>query len=57
MLSTTLIDVLKANEDYRLFYFASPSKSQVGEGIAADSYDAYIGTDPSPRNRRYQRKV
>lgn len=47
MLSTTLIDVLKANEDYRLFYFASPSKAKLAEGIAADSYDAYIGTDPS----------
>ncbi|MDL2256519.1 SusD/RagB family nutrient-binding outer membrane lipoprotein, partial [Parabacteroides sp. OttesenSCG-928-K15] len=47
MLSTTLIDVLKANEDYRLFYFAAPSTSRLNDGVAADSYDAYIGTDPS----------
>ncbi|MDR0429967.1 MAG: SusD/RagB family nutrient-binding outer membrane lipoprotein [Tannerellaceae bacterium] len=47
MLSTTLIDILKANEDYRLFYYAAPAEFKLDEGVPADSYDAYIGTDPS----------
>lgn len=46
MLSTTIIDVLKGNEDYRLFYYAAPAKSKIAEGIQTDSYDAYVGTDP-----------
>ncbi len=47
MISITIIDVLKAYEDYRLFYYARPSDKSAEEGIPEDSWDAYVGTDPS----------
>lgn len=46
MLSTTIADPLKAAEDYRLFYFANPIPS-IAEEKGEDSFDAYIGVDPS----------
>lgn len=49
MISTTVIDVLKEQQDYRLFYFAQPAPAKLAEGVAADSWDAYVGTDPSDR--------
>lgn len=49
MLSTTVIDVLKEQHDYRLFYFAKPAPAKVAEGISDDSWEAYVGTDPSER--------
>lgn len=50
MLSITLIDVLKQFKDYRLFYYAEPAEAKLKEGIAGDSWDAYIGVDPSDSN-------
>lgn len=47
MVSTTVVDLLKEYEDYRLFYYANPAKAKIDAGIAEDSYDAYIGVDPS----------
>lgn len=47
MVSTVLIDTLKAYNDYRLFYFADPSPVQITNGKQADDWDAYIGVDPS----------
>lgn len=47
MLSTTLVDTMKKYNDYRLFYYASPAKAQTNAGISADSWDAYLGIDPS----------
>ncbi|GHT20420.1 hypothetical protein AGMMS4957_07260 [Bacteroidia bacterium] len=46
-LSTTVIDPLTKYGDYRLFYFAQPAKAKTESGVAADSWDAYIGIDPS----------
>lgn len=50
MLSITLIDVLKEFKDYRLFYYAEPAVSKINDGVAADSWDAYIGVNPSDAN-------
>lgn len=47
MLSITLVDVLKKFGDYRLFYYAEPAESKTNEGLTGDSWDAYIGVDPS----------
>lgn len=47
MLSTTVVDTMKKYNDYRLFYYASPSKAQTAAGIPAGEWDAYIGVDPS----------
>lgn len=47
MLSTTVIDVFKETEDYRLFYYAKPAQSKLSEGLTADDWNAYLGTDPS----------
>ena len=46
MLSTMIVDVMKQNQDYRLFYIAEPSDAKVKEGIDASSWDAYIGVNP-----------
>lgn len=50
MLSITLVDVLKKFGDYRLFYYAEPAEAKLKEGLAADSWDAYIGVNPSDPN-------
>jgi len=47
LISTTVIDVMKGYEDYRVFYYASPAASKLAEGISSDSFDAYFGVDPS----------
>ncbi|WP_262250277.1 SusD/RagB family nutrient-binding outer membrane lipoprotein [Parapedobacter soli] len=47
MVSGILIDQLKATNDYRLFYYASPSPVQLDNGYAPSDFDAYSGTDPS----------
>ena len=47
MLSSTIVDVMKQNQDYRLFYIAEPSDARVKAGIDASSWDAYIGVNPS----------
>lgn len=47
MVSDILIDRLKATNDYRLFYYASPSKVQLDNGHSSSDFDAYKGTDPA----------
>lgn len=47
MLSATLIDLLKANQDRRLFYYAEPAQALRAAGKAASDYDAYVGVEPS----------
>lgn len=47
MVSDVLVDRLKATNDYRLFYYASPSKVQLDNGHSSSDFDAYKGTDPS----------
>lgn len=47
MITTTMVEPLKAYEDYRLFYYAAPSTYQLGLGLTADSFDAYLGIDPA----------
>lgn len=46
-ISNTILDVLKANNDYRVFYYCEPAPSSVAAGISADDMDAYKGVDPS----------
>lgn len=46
MLSDFFINMLKENEDYRLFYFANPAQKLVDDGVSASSWDAFIGIDP-----------
>lgn len=48
MMSTTIIEPLKATGDYRLFYFANPIPAKA-EALGEDSFDAYVGVDPSER--------
>lgn len=47
MVSTTIVDPLKRFNDYRLFYYASPTDYAESNGIAASEWDAYMGIDPS----------
>lgn len=45
--SNMIINPLKKYNDYRLFYYASPSKKLVDNGKDPKSFDAFIGIDPS----------
>lgn len=45
--SVTIVDPLKKYQDYRLFYYCSPTKAQTKAGVADDDWDAYAGVDPS----------
>ncbi|PWG82476.1 SusD/RagB family nutrient-binding outer membrane lipoprotein [Pararcticibacter amylolyticus] len=47
MVSATLIDLLKANQDRRLFYYTEPARALVAAGKTASDYDAYVGVEPS----------
>ena len=47
VLSNMIIDKCKATGDIRMFYYAKPAEAKLKAGIAADSWDAYIGIDPS----------
>lgn len=47
IISSVIIDNLKASNDYRLFYYASPAKSQIESGITSENWDAYLSVDPS----------
>ncbi|AHF16021.1 hypothetical protein NIASO_14375 [Niabella soli DSM 19437] len=47
MVSSTLIDSLKANNDRRLFYYAEPSDSLKKKGFTADNFNSYLGIEPS----------
>lgn len=69
VVTSVIIDLLKANQDYRLFYYADPSSVKLKAGLKQDNWDAYPGVDPSlpyvefgefyesknycPLNRRY----
>ena len=45
MVSSFLIDMLRDTKDYRLFYYARPAESKLKAGVAADSWDVFVGTD------------
>ncbi|MDR2917021.1 MAG: SusD/RagB family nutrient-binding outer membrane lipoprotein [Tannerella sp.] len=47
MHSSVLINMLKEYNDYRIFYYAEPSKAKTEAGATEDSFDAYVGIDPS----------
>lgn len=47
MVSSTLIDLLKANQDRRLFYYTEPAAALIKAGKAASDFDAYVGVEPS----------
>lgn len=47
MLTTTLIDPLKAMGDRRLFYYAKPSPVKINGGMQPSDWDAYPGAEPS----------
>ena len=47
MVSSTLIDLLKASQDRRLFFYAEPAASQITAGVQASDFNAYIGVEPS----------
>ncbi|RQO72174.1 SusD/RagB family nutrient-binding outer membrane lipoprotein [Pedobacter sp. KBW06] len=47
MISSVLTDTLKKYNDYRLFYYAAPSRYKLeSESKAAGDWDAYQGTSP-----------
>lgn len=47
MVTSLVVDKLKALDDYRLFYYADPSPIRTAKGAAIDSWDSYVGYDPS----------
>ena len=47
MISGLVIDALKANKDYRLFYYANPAEGKINAGLKEEDWDAYVGIDPS----------
>lgn len=47
MVSDYIIDLLKKNNDYRLFYYARPAGTKLDEDVSPSSFDAYIGVDPT----------
>ncbi len=47
ILSSNLVDSLKAYNDYRLFYYAEPTEDAIAKGVSAGSFDAYSSVDPS----------
>ena len=47
MISGLVIDALKENQDYRLFYYANPAEGKINAGAKEDEWDAYVGIDPS----------
>ncbi len=47
MVSATIIDLLKATQDRRLFCYAEPAATQIEAGIAPSDFNAYIGVEPS----------
>ena len=47
MIATPIIDNLKRLNDYRMFYYASPSKYQIVKGLTPDNWNAYLSVDPS----------
>jgi hypothetical protein len=46
MLSSYFVDMLKQNEDRRLFYVAQPSERLVDEDVSPSDFNAFEGVDP-----------
>ncbi|MDR3268583.1 MAG: SusD/RagB family nutrient-binding outer membrane lipoprotein [Tannerella sp.] len=42
-LSEYFVNMLRNYDDYRLFAYAAPAAPKLTEGVAADSYEAYVG--------------
>lgn len=47
ILSSNLVDSLKAFQDHRLFYFAEPSQALLNAGKNAGEFDAYSSINPA----------
>ncbi|OJV14949.1 MAG: hypothetical protein BGO21_19985 [Dyadobacter sp. 50-39] len=47
MLTSTLLDPMKAMKDRRLFYFGKPSAVKIAAGTAVSDWNAYPGAEPS----------
>ena len=47
MLTATLLDPLKTQQDRRLFYYAKPSPVKIAAGKSPSDWDAYVGAEPS----------
>ena len=48
MLSSVLVDSLKAYKDYRLFYYANPMTAAINtDGLSESDFEAYAGADPT----------
>lgn len=47
MVSDFLVDLLKKNEDFRLFYYAKPAQQKLDEGLDAGDWEAFVGVDPT----------
>lgn len=47
VMTTTLMDILQGNKDYRIFYYADPSAAKLKEGLEPSDWKAYYGIDPS----------
>lgn len=47
IISTPYVDVMKKYKDYRLFYYATPAKQKIKQGLAPEDWDAYIGVNPA----------
>lgn len=47
MLSDFLVDMLKKNDDYRLFYYGKPAQQKLDEGLDEGDWNAFVGVDPT----------
>jgi len=47
IMSTEVVDRLKAQQDRRLFYYAAPSPVKLAAGVPQKDFGAYVGIDPS----------
>lgn len=47
MISALVVDELKKNNDYRLFYFADPAPVKTAAGLKEGEMEAYVGCDVS----------
>lgn len=47
MVTSTIINLLKTNQDRRLFAYAEPSKARLADGFTASEFNAYTGVNPS----------
>lgn len=56
VLSETLLSLLKKHQDYRLFYYASPSKAKLDSGLECSDWEAYPGVDVSASVEEIQKK-